>query len=108
MPEKYPGLLKDPETPYRYLLGGNVHEKLKKISEESKPVKQASSVLWKNNDNNLLLFTEQESEEWEGPQKYCAQEHITKECQLPNQVQGEERKLLDLPQTRGLMFFQIG
>ena len=45
--EKYSSLLQDPVTPSHFLFGDNLHEKLKKISEEQKLMKQASSVLGK-------------------------------------------------------------
>ena len=46
------------------------------------------------------------SEEWERSQKGYIQEQVPKECQLPNQVQTEERKPTDLPQTGRLKLFQ--
>ena len=54
----------------------------------------------------LLFFTEQVPEEWEQSQKGYTQEQVPKECQLPNQVQTEERKPIDLPKTGRLKFFQ--
>ena len=54
----------------------------------------------------LPLFTEQIPEEWERSQKDYTQKQVPKECQFPDQVQTEERKSLDLPQTGRLKFFQ--
>ena len=54
--EKYSSLLQDPVTPSHFLFGDNLHEKLKKISEEQKLTKQASSVLGKNMSNNTCSF----------------------------------------------------
>ena len=54
--EKYSSLLQDPVTPSHFLFGDNSHEKLKKISEEQKLIKQASSVLSKNMSNNTCNF----------------------------------------------------
>ena len=54
--EKYSSLLQDPVTPSHFLFGDNLHEKLKKISEEQKLIKQASSVLGKNMSNNTHNF----------------------------------------------------
>ena len=54
--EKYSSLLQDPVTPSHFLFGDNLHEKLKKISEEQKLIKQASSVLGKNMSNNTCNF----------------------------------------------------
>ena len=50
--DKYSSLLQDPVTPSHFLFGDNLHKKLKKISEEQKLIKQASSVLGKNMNNN--------------------------------------------------------
>ena len=52
----------------------------------------------------LPIFTEQVPEEWERSQKGYTQEQVSKECQLPNQVQKEERKPIDLPQIGRLSF----
>ena len=46
--EKYSSLLQGPVTPSHFLSRENLHDKLKKISEEQKFIKQASSVLGKN------------------------------------------------------------
>ena len=54
--EKYSSLLQDPVTPSHFLFGDNLHEKLKKVSEEQKLIKQASSVLGKNMSNNTRNF----------------------------------------------------
>ena len=54
----------------------------------------------------LPLFTEQIPEEWERSQKDYTQKQVPKECQFPDQVQTEERKPIDLPQTGRLKFFQ--
>ena len=54
--EKYSSLLQDPVTPSHFLFGDNLHEKLKKISEEQKLINQASSVLGKNMSNNDRNF----------------------------------------------------
>ena len=43
-------------TPSHFLFGDNLHEKLKKISEEQKLIKQAFSVLGKNMSNNTRNF----------------------------------------------------
>ena len=54
--EKYSSLLQDPVTPSHFLFGDNLHEKFKKISEEQKLIKEASSVLGKNMSNNNRNF----------------------------------------------------
>ena len=54
--EKYSSLLLEPVTPSHFLFGDNLHDKLKKISEEQKLIKQASSVLGKNMSNNTRNF----------------------------------------------------
>ena len=46
--ENYSSLLQDPVTPSHFLSGDNLHEKLKKISEEQKFIRQASYVLGKD------------------------------------------------------------
>ena len=54
--EKYSSLLQDPVTLSHFLFCDNLHEKLKKNSEEQKLIIQASSVLGKNMSNNTRNF----------------------------------------------------
>ena len=111
--EKYSSLLQNPVTPSHFLFGDNLHEKLKKRSEEQKLIKQASSVLGKNMSNNNRNFRKR-SRSSQNKYHRSGSDHkrviirnqVPKECQLPSQVQTGQRKPIDLPQTKKLKFFQ--
>ena len=94
--DKYSSILQNPVTSSRLSFSDNLPEKLKKISEEQKLIKKASSVLGKNmsnnNNGNFRIRSHSSQNKLEWSQKGYTQEQVPKKCQLPNQIKYKQKK----------------